>query len=507
MGSAFSRAWIDAPRSRPLAIAHRGASAYTFDNTLRAFRIAHDLGAELWEVDVHLSRDQVVVACHDADLLSVCGDPRPVSELDYQEIARLSEAAGRRIPAFSEIVTLADSLGTGIYVDAKVQPAARGAIEVLRQANFERAIIGTSDPRFCAALKADECPYAVSLLVGLGADAFALADAARPDLLHPCWERAGDRPDRLLDTRFFEEVQARGLPVVTWHEERPDVAKALCDLPVFAICSDTPELLKPYRDCHPAAPEIVCHRGLRSLAPENTLASVRAAFSAGFDRAEVDVHQIADGSFVVLHDATLDRTTNLSGSVADCDRDALKGADAGGRRDRFFTGEPVPMLGDVLSLAREWGGKLYVELKVGDPLRLAEEVLAGLPVEQVFFWSFKADYCRAIRKAFPKAQMMARAEDYPSLVACRADYDPQVIEFNGSNATAEALAQVHAFGVKSMIAYMGGDRDKMQEILDLRPDILNLDEPLLARDLLTCDFLACHRPDRERLAVEQPALS
>ena len=52
----------------PLAIAHRGASDYRMENTLKAFQLAAELGAEMWELDVRLSKDGVVVVCHDETL-------------------------------------------------------------------------------------------------------------------------------------------------------------------------------------------------------------------------------------------------------------------------------------------------------------------------------------------------------------------------------------------------------------------------------------------------------
>ncbi|MBO0344206.1 hypothetical protein J0X15_03140 [Roseibium sp. CAU 1637] len=487
----ISQDWIRKPRARPLSIAHRGASAYGFDNTLEAYRLAHHLEADLWEVDVHLTRDGVVVACHDADLRAVCGDRRAVADLDYEEVVRLSANAGREIPRFEAVIDLATQLNAGIYVDAKVQPAARAAIEVLGAREFERVIIGTSDPEFCRHLKQAGCPFAVSLLVGVGQDPFVLADQAKPDLIHPCWERAGARPDRLLDAAFFAKADMRGLPVVTWHEERPDVAAALCSLPVFGICSDAPELLRPYHDLFPDGPVIVCHRGLRSIAPENTLASVRAAFSAGFQFAEIDVHETADGEIVVLHDDTLDRTTSLSGLVAQRQFAEVSAADAGSHHGSFFAKERVPHLRQVLELAEQWGGRLYVELKQADPLKVARLVLDHMTLDRVFFWSFESSHMRALRQAFPDAQLMARPQDYASIDACLADYQPQILEFNVENATAENLSEIRSAGLQSMIAYMGRDLRLMGEMIALKPDILNLDEPFLARSLMSADQRLC----------------
>jgi glycerophosphoryl diester phosphodiesterase len=69
---------LELRRGRPLAIAHRGASASATENTLGAFRKAHSLGADLWEVDAALTGDGTCVACHDEEPHCIDGkDPQP----------------------------------------------------------------------------------------------------------------------------------------------------------------------------------------------------------------------------------------------------------------------------------------------------------------------------------------------------------------------------------------------------------------------------------------------
>ena len=90
-------------------------------------------------------------------------------------------------------------------------------------------------------------------------------------------------------------------------------------------------------------PLIIGHAGAGGEAPENTLAGVRKALAAGVDGMEIDVQLCADGVPVLMHDATVDRTTNLTGRVGALSLAALQGADCGG-------GEHVPTLAEVLRL-------------------------------------------------------------------------------------------------------------------------------------------------------------
>ncbi len=95
----------------------------------------------------------------------------------------------------------------------------------------------------------------------------------------------------------------------------------------------------------------LAHRGARDVAPENTLAAFRAALDTpGCDGVELDVMLSADGKVVVIHDFTLDKTTNGIGLVGSRTLAELKQLDAGSWRDPRFTGERIPTLQEVLDL-------------------------------------------------------------------------------------------------------------------------------------------------------------
>lgn len=116
----------------------------------------------------------------------------------------------------------------------------------------------------------------------------------------------------------------------------------------------------------------IAHRGASAAAPPNTLAAFKKAIELGADGIEFDVHFSADGVPVVIHDFTVDATTDGSGRVADLTLAQLKQLDAGTRFDPAFTGERIPTLDEVLEAVsgrRGWGGELLlnVELKTTSP--------------------------------------------------------------------------------------------------------------------------------------------
>ena len=140
--------------------------------------------------------------------------------------------------------------------------------------------------------------------------------------------------------------------------------------------------------------ERIGHRGSCADRPDNTLAGIRRAIEAGVTAAEIDVRRTQDGALSCLHDASVDRTTNGTGKVADLTLAELKKLDAGITFHEKFRGERVPTLSEVLAVAKgkigvmidlKEAGNEYVEKivtevrKHGEPNRL---VLGVRSVEQ-----------------------------------------------------------------------------------------------------------------------------
>lgn len=113
-------------------------------------------------------------------------------------------------------------------------------------------------------------------------------------------------------------------------------------------------------------PTCFAHRGASGHSPENTLLAFRYAFELGADAIECDVQLNADGAPVIIHDSTVDRTTNGSGLVAELSLERLRELDAG-------AGEQIPELHEALALCRERGKLANLEIKA-DTLEQAEQV-------------------------------------------------------------------------------------------------------------------------------------
>jgi glycerophosphoryl diester phosphodiesterase len=149
------------------------------------------------------------------------------------------------------------------------------------------------------------------------------------------------------------------------------------------------------------------HRGAAGHAPENTLASVRKAIEFGVDLVEVDVRRSRDAHLVLVHDETVDRTTNGTGRVADLSISELRALETG-------PGAGIPTLEELLETAQGRVG-LMLELKEAGLADLAvETVRRGHFTGTVIYASFLHEELRAVRTADPKAATLALFEKLPT---------------------------------------------------------------------------------------------
>lgn len=157
--------------------------------------------------------------------------------------------------------------------------------------------------------------------------------------------------------------------------------------------------------------QLIAHRGLSSRAPENTMAAYRAALDAGFDWIETDVDILGDGTPVLIHDTSLERTTNRTGRYYDLSVEDLDGIDAGGWYSPSFAGEPLPRLADLIDLMNETGLNANIELKSNEQgaqrsLQLRDAVAAELerldPARQVIVSSFNHVLLAKFKEAAPQ---------------------------------------------------------------------------------------------------------
>ena len=155
-------------------------------------------------------------------------------------------------------------------------------------------------------------------------------------------------------------------------------------------------------------PWIIAHRGYSGAAPENTLAAVDAARLVGADWIEVDLHVSADGTPIVIHDQSVDRTTDGSGQVARLDDDALSRLDAGSWAGPGFAGQRLPKLDTLLADVSTRGGRLLLELKgewsPGAVASVAGSIIDAGMADRTLVQSFSAGTLAHLRDIAPMVE-------------------------------------------------------------------------------------------------------
>jgi glycerophosphoryl diester phosphodiesterase len=131
-------------------------------------------------------------------------------------------------------------------------------------------------------------------------------------------------------------------------------------------------LLSPFQQAFAEEPtkgelrqfDVVAHRGATGYAPENTIAAFDKGVEMKADYIEIDVQRSKDGELVVIHDTTVDRTTDGTGRVGDLTFDELRSLDAGSFKGEQFSGEKIPTLDEVLD---RYHGKVGVLIEMKAP--------------------------------------------------------------------------------------------------------------------------------------------
>lgn len=224
---------------------------------------------------------------------------------------------------------------------------------------------------------------------------------------------------------------------------------------------------------------IVAHRGASAQAPENTMEAFRLAVELGADAIELDVHLTDDGQLAVIHDETLDRTTDRGGPVASLTMDDIRAADAGANFHRTddagfaFRGRGlrVPSLPEVLEWLPPSLG-LVIEIKARAAVDPLVEALRGHPVRDgdrlqvISFDQPSIERVHELDPSIPTGYLLVPGESVePALtwVSSRGHVAVHPWEGDLGLDPMPTLAQAHAFGLR-VGCYVVNDPTRMQHL-------------------------------------------
>lgn len=458
--------------AHPHSIAYGGASTYAPFNSIYAYEVAAKLGADFWQIDVHITADGVVVSHH-----NTTAQGTEIYNTTYGTLFDMYKT-----PMLETIIGLAIQHNAGVYLDIKTPDALLPAYEILQRYGIINAVFAVWDIQWLDSIKNIDFAYKTAVFIKLGQDPFIGTQNA--DYLHLCWQQDPHRLDLLTPT-LFTTAKNRHQQIVLWHEQCAIHMQHLRKLPVWGICSDCPELVKPlYSTDHmgknmPYKPNVVAHRGNKQIAPENSIPAFESALRAGCGTIELDVHITADGQLVVFHDFTMQRSAN--GCVQDVITThmyaELQKYDIGAWFHPHFTDTKIPTLKQVLTLAKQYNADVYVELKSAPADKVIKLVQHMDMLNTCFFWSFVLYTTKTIRTLCPHAKIMSRRQDFENLDDCITYADAHIIEYLHTEDLTE-FQMLKNKNIETMIAYNGTDTDAFDTIISAQPDRINLHHPM-----------------------------
>ncbi|MHC8517856.1 glycerophosphodiester phosphodiesterase family protein [Sporosarcina sp. ITBMC105] len=201
-------------------------------------------------------------------------------------------------------------------------------------------------------------------------------------------------PEKILDAEKVHYMHTRMVAVWGIGAKNEREAHALIHSGVDGIITDNPQasveaLAKYPENTIVKRPIVSAHRGVPSLAPENTMAGYRLAYELGADQIETDLQVTKDGHLIIMHDTTVNRTTNGTGAVKDLTLEEIRQLDAGSKFSEEFAGEKVPTFKEFLLEFKKKDVILLIELKsVGIEAQVIQEIEALGMVDQVILQSF-----------------------------------------------------------------------------------------------------------------------
>ena len=177
--------------------------------------------------------------------------------------------------------------------------------------------------------------------------------------------------------------------------------------PVVPTATPTPEPTK--------APEnhtsyMIAHRGDTSTAPENTMSAFQSALLRGYKAVETDVQFTKDNVPVILHDSTINRTSNGTGRIMDLTFDEVREYDFGSWKSEAYAGEKIPSFQEFIEFCRENSIHPYIELKTtitqNDKIQLLLEIVSAAGMQKDVSWfSFSYNLVEMVKEVDPTADI------------------------------------------------------------------------------------------------------
>ena len=236
------------PHSRPIVIAHRGASGYEPENTLRAFELAINQGSQMIELDLHLSLDRRVVVIHDDDLTRTTDRTGRISAKTLVEIRQADAGKGERVPTLEETIESARGR-VELYLEIKGPGAGPETVRLVREMGFaDHALIASFDLKLMRALRNEVNDIRLGLILGVPTlNPFSLSRETIPwGLSRRLNFDVLSIETVLCQAKFVDKVRRQGRKLYVWTANDEKTYEKVIARDVDGIVTNYPDRLVKY---------------------------------------------------------------------------------------------------------------------------------------------------------------------------------------------------------------------------------------------------------------------
>lgn len=471
------------PARKVQVMVHRGMQMLAPENSLPAILACADDYLEWAEIDVRLTKDGQHIVIHNSTVDATTDGKGNVNEFTLEELKKLDSGAwfssrfrGTRLQSLAEVLA-ATKNRVNLYLDCKrIDPEL--LVREIRDAKMESQVVVYAGLDVLAKVRA-----AGGNDVAIMAK-FRPKDSAIDEFIARVNPMAVEVDAGDVSKELCEQFHKRGIKVqaqVLGHDvDVPSTWNRMIEFGVDWLQTDDPVGIRfadARRRISKFPVQFACHRGANFYTPENSIPAIRLAAAIGADYIEIDIRTTMDGQFVLLHDGTLNRTTNGTGPVKQQNLDAVLALDCGAWFGRPFTSLKVPRFSEGLD-AMGTTSHAYLDAKDIPPEALVEAIRKhNLMNRHAVYQS--AEYCQKLKELDPDVRLMPPLRSAESLDKLL-ELKPYAVDANWKILSKDLIARCHAANIRVFSDALGIHEtvDHYRQAIGWGIDVIQTDYPL-----------------------------
>ena len=224
-------------------IAHRGASAYETDNSMASFQKAIEMGAEMLEMDVHLTKNRKVVVIHDDSIKNATGKKGKISEMPFVDVQKLRLKDGQEIPTLKDVLERFKGQ-CQFNIEIKSLEVALPSFDIVKKLDIlDDVLFSCFNGLWLVGIKAKQEKARIAIISrDKKINLVQLATNLKAEAIHP--------EKKILTKELIENAQKEGLKINVWVVDKEPAMKKFIDMGVDGIITNKPDILS----------KLLCHK-------------------------------------------------------------------------------------------------------------------------------------------------------------------------------------------------------------------------------------------------------